>query len=29
VPQQIFEVHNYNTRRTNDTQNVNCSTSKC
>ena len=24
VPQQIFEVHNYNTRRTNDTQNVNC-----
>jgi hypothetical protein len=27
VPQQIFEVHNYNTRRTNDTQNVNCRTS--
>jgi hypothetical protein len=26
VPQQIFEVHNYNTRRTNDTQNVNCRT---
>ena len=24
VPQQNFEVHNYNTRRTNDTQNVNC-----
>ena len=24
VPQQIFEVHNCNTRRTNDTQNVNC-----
>ena len=29
VPQQIFEIHNYNTRRTNDTQNVNCRTSKC
>jgi hypothetical protein len=27
VPQQFFEVHNYNTRRTNDTQNVNCRTS--
>ena len=27
VPQQIFEVHNYNTKRTNDTRNVNCRTS--
>ena len=27
LPQQIFYVHNYNTRRTNDTQNVNCRTS--
>ena len=27
VSQQIFEVHNYNTRRTNETKNVNCRTS--
>ena len=29
MPQLIFEVHNYNTRRTNDTQDVNCRTLYC